>query len=237
MPTPTGQQSYTSSCDALNVISGNGGLVPASVTLRVMGTDNSSSISRYRWFFGDGTTEETTGPEIHHRYDVSGTFTVRVEILGSNGVWKSSAQCQTPLTVQSLPVESHKSDCSDLFILSGNALQPPSTGKFLVTGYDNKGPVRRYKIDFGNGIVKENDSGSFEQLYDTAATYTIRSYVQDTQNNWKGSADRCQKSFYVSTKPLISQPGTGTPTGFTILAVASGIAGMSLLVLKKHRAH
>src|SRR6185369_11409858 len=100
---------------------------------------------------------------------------------------------------------------------------------FLVTGYDNKGALKRYKMDFGNGVSLESDTGSFQQVFDTAGTYTIKGYVEDTQGNWKGGSGTCEKTFYVTTKPLASQPSTGTPTALSILALASGVVGISLL--------
>ena len=232
-PTPI---SATSSCNQLRVTSGNGGLVPALITLRATGADSSGSIQRYRFYFGDGQTNESTNPEIQHRYEVSGTFLARADILDSRGIWKTSDSCQTPVSVQSLPVESQKSDCSDLFIVSGNSTGVPATGKFLVSGYDNKGSVKRYKMDFGNGITRESDSNTFEQVYNTAGTYTVRGFIQDTQSSWKSGTGSCEKPFYVATKPLASQPETGTPTVFTLAALTSGIVGISLLASKSLQA-
>jgi hypothetical protein len=126
-------------------------------------------------------------------------------------------------------LESQKSNCSDVFVLSGSPIQPNTKASFLVTGYDNKGSVKRYKMDFGNGVIKESETGNFEQLYETAGTYTARGWIQDTQNTWKGGTGSCEKTVYVSTAPLGRQPETGTPTLFTIVAVISGTIGGLLL--------
>lgn len=225
-----------SSCDDVRVISGNGNLVPSSVTVRAIGSDSTGSIQRYRFYFGDGKTEESSQSEIVHRYEKSGTFTVRVDILDGRSIWRTSNTCQTTVTVRSLPIESQKSDCSDLFVLSGDSSQVPATGKFFVTGFDNKGTLKKYKVDFGNGTPAESESNTFEHVYDSAGTYTVRGFIQDSKGNWKGGSGSCQKTFYVSTKPLVSQPATGTPTVITLFALSSGMAGMSLLILRKHRA-
>lgn len=234
-PTPTFVPTATSSCDSLSVVSGNHSFVPATVTLRARGSDSAGSIQRYRFYFGDGKTEEATNAEIQHRYESSGSFTARADVLDSRGNWKSSSACETGVNVTSLPLESQKSDCSDLFITGGNYSQPPTTGKFLVTGYDNKGSLRKYKVDFGNGVVKESDSNAFEQVYDRTGTYTVSGFIKDTQNNWKGGSGSCQKALYVSTQPLTSQPATGTPTALTVIAILGGASGFAFMIAKQLR--
>jgi hypothetical protein len=232
-PTPTPTPIQTSSCDTLIVAGGNNAPVPATVTLRARGSDSAGSIQRYRFYYGDGKTEESTNAEIIHRYESSGTFTARADVLDSRGAWKSAGACETTVYVQPSVIESQKSDCSDLFIISGNYNQPPTTGKFQVTGYDNKGSLQRYKIDFGNAIIKESDSGTFEQVYDRAGTYTVSGYIRDSKGNWKGGSGSCQKLFYVSTSPLTRQPSTGTPTMFTIAAILGGTVGFIYLLAQK----
>lgn len=229
-PTPTAQ-THLSSCDQLSVISGNDGLVPANVTFRVRGSDNLGNPTGYRIFFGDGQQSENSNPEISHRYETSGNFLVRADIKDSKGVYRSSSQCETRVTVKPLPIESHKSDCADLFITNGNQQPAPATGGFIISGYDNKGPIKKYRLDFGDGQTLEGDTAKFEKLYKTPGTYTIRGYIQDSTNNWKGGTGNCQKTLYVQTKPLTSQPKTGTPTWFTFFGLGSGLA--SLLVWKR----
>ena len=52
--------------------------------------DASSSIATdgvagYRWDFGDGATQTTTGPLADHGYAAAGTYTVRLTLLGADG--------------------------------------------------------------------------------------------------------------------------------------------------------
>lgn len=232
IPTPT-PLTTPSTCDELTITSGNNWFVPASITLRARATDPKGNIQAYRFFFGDGAQEETTNPEVTHKYEVSGWFSARVDIKDSQGIWKTSDRCQTSVHVTSLPIESHKSACSNIFIRSGNDTEAPTTGKFTVTGYDNKGNIQGYKVDFGNGIVKEESSGLFEQVYDKAGTYTVKGYIKDSKGEWKGGTDTCETKFYARTKPLTSQPKTGTPTGMTIISLLAGVTGSGLMFVQK----
>jgi PKD repeat protein len=132
--------------------------------------------------------------------------------------------------VSASPLETQKSACSNLFILSGNYTQAPSTVTFRVTGYDNKGGIKQYKVDFGNGQTQESTNGLFSSTYNTAGTYTIHGYVLDSQNIWTGANDTCTRTLYIETQSLTSQPNTGSPTWFTIVAIVGGITGISLVL-------
>lgn len=232
IPTAT-PMTTPSTCDELTITSGNNWFVPATVTLRARATDPRGNIQAYRFFFGDGAQNETTNPEVSHKYEVSGWFTARVDIKDSQGIWKTSDKCQTTVHVTALPIESHKSACSNIFIRDGNNMQAPTTGKFTVTGYDNKGSIQGYKVDFGNGIVKEENSGLFEQAYDKAGTYTVKGYIKDSKGEWKGGTETCEVKFYAETKPLVSQPKTGTPTGLTVVSLLAGLVGGGLTILQR----
>lgn len=234
-PTPVPQ---ISSCDSLQVASGNSSKVPAKVVLRARGSDNMGGISQYRYYFGDGTRTETAENEITHTYDSSGTYLVRADIRDSRGNWKSSSSCETTVYVYSSPIESHRSGCSDLYITEGQSQQPPVTVHFKVSGYDNKGNIQRYKLDFGNGIVKETDGQTFEQIYEKSGTYTVIGSVKDSEGNWQNS-DSCRTTLYVNTKPINEQPKTGTPTLWTTIGLMSGSSGALLSILywptKRHQ--
>lgn len=232
-PYPTPTPELRSSCDSLQVVGGNNSNVPANVTLRARASTTEGGITRYRYYFGDGKQEETTNVEIQHRYESSGSFLARVDAQDSRGNWRSSSSCEAYVYVNSSPVESHRSGCSNLFINNGNNAQPPTTVSFTLSGYDNKGGIQNYKMDFGNGIVKETTGNTFEQRYDRSGTYTVTGWVKDSQGNWKGGDGSCKQYVYVNTKPLTNQPKTGTPAGFTATALGAGVVGLVLLKLKK----
>ncbi len=224
-PTPT----PTATCDGFSVVSGNNALVPATVVLRARATN----ATRYRFYFGDGKQEESTSNEITHRYENSGTFTARVDIKDPQDNWRTSSSCEATLTVKSLPIESQKSDCSDLFILEGDNKEAPSTVKASVTGYDNKGNIKKYQVNFGNGIIQESESSTFSYTYANPGTYTISGYIRDSRDNWKGGAGSCQKTISIKTKAIVSQPKTGPSTIFTVIGLGAGLAALCLNLLRR----
>jgi hypothetical protein len=209
------------------VASGNNANVPAKVVLRARGSDNKGGIQQYRFYFGDGNRTETGDNEITHTYDSSGSYLARVDIKDSQGNWKSNSMCETTVHVTSSPVESHRSGCSDLFIVSGQSQQPPAKVNFQLTGYDNKGGIQRYQLDFGNGITKDSDGRTFEQIYDKAGTYTVIGSIKDSEGNWQKS-DSCKTTLYVNTAPITKQPSTGTPTLWSVIGMMSGSSGALL---------
>jgi len=230
-PTPNPQ---VSSCDSLQVISGNNSNVPAKVVLRARGSDNRGNIQAYRYYFGDGTRVETTDSEVTHEYNVSGTFMARVDIKDSVGNYKSSSTCEAQVYVNSSSVETHKSACSDIFVTADNGAKAPSLVKFDLTGYDNKGNIQGYKIDFGNGVIKESTGRTFEQRYETSGTYPVKAYIKNSKGEWVGGNETCSRTITIgSSRPLTTQPSTGTPTALPLLGIGSGAAGVIIEVARR----
>jgi len=234
-PTPTSQ---LSSCDTLQTVSGENNTVPAQVAFRASGSDNMGSIQAYRFYFGDGTQVESATPEVTHQYNASGTFRARAEIKDSRGNYKTASGCETNVRVQPSFFESHKSACSDLFLTASNSGKAPSVINATVSGYDNKGSIGAYRVDFGNGSIKESSGTTFEQRYDQAGTFEIKAYIKDNNGNWIGGTDNCHHTMSIgSSTPLTTQPSTGTPTIFPLMGLASGCAGVALQFAKsKQRA-
>jgi len=224
---------HRSSCDDLDVISGNNSTVPTNVTLRARGSDNIGSIQEYRFYYGDGDRDETSNSEITHTYDSSGTFFARVDIKDSEGNWKTSSSCDARVYVNSSPVESHRADCSDVHITASNGAKAPSDVSFTVTGYDNKGDIQGYRVNFGNGDSQDYSNNNFTYRYNRAGTYTIQAYIKDSEGDWVGGDDGCRRNLYINTQPLTKQPATGTPTVFSTIALLSGFGGTSLQLLKR----
>lgn len=232
-PSPSPTPTHRSRCEDLTVAGGQNSQVPAKVTLRAHATDNQGEIQRYKFYFGDGKVEESSSPEIQHTYESSGSFVARVDAKDSQGKWITGNSCEATVRVTSSPVETQRSGCSDVFITTTNNAPAPTNVQFKVTGYDNKGELQQYKLDFGNGVTKESTGQTFEQYYERAGTYTIKGHIKDSQGNWKGGENGCQKTLYVTTKPLTSQPKTGTPTLFSIIGVTSSLGGIALHALKR----
>lgn len=233
-PPPPPEPEHTSRCVDLAIAGGNNQIVPSQVTLRATGQDSGTGIQRYRFFFGDGAQQETTEREVTHKYESSGKFVATVEVKDSKGNWKRSSSCEQTVTVKPSPIESHKAACSDLFVVSrSNNGRAPSTVELKVSGYDNKGDIQKYKIEFGDGSSEEKDSRTFEHTYDTAGTYPAKAYIKDSHGEWRGGNSNCRTNVYVETKPLTKQPNTGTPTAFSIMGLASGGVSSALFFLRR----
>ncbi len=235
IPTPT-SIAQQSSCEDLSIISGNNTTVPTTVSFRVRGSDNKGSIQRYRYFYGDSRTDESDSPDMSHRYETSGTFTARAEIKDSQGYWKSSSACEKTITVNPVSLESHRSDCSNVYIEEGQNSQAPASVKIRVSGYDNKGNIQKYRVDFGNGNFREDYSDTFRYTYNNTGTYTIKGYMWDSEGVQKGGTGSCQQTLYVNTVPLTKQPNTGAPTTLALTALISGAIGATSLLLRKRLA-
>ncbi len=236
-PTPTvpassaGRQqtnitTQTEACEELTVTKGNNSKMPATIGFHVQAT----GAYGYRFYFGDSTMSESALPDTEHRYDVSGTFTPRVEIKDKLGAWVGSGRCETIATVQPNTLETQKSDCSDLFIIDGNDTQAPATVSLRVTGYDNKGAIQKYKITGSTNQSVESTSGAFQMKFEKPGTYVLHGSILDSTNAWKTGGESCTKTVYVRTATLSEQPETGTPTILTVLALASGVIGISFLI-------
>lgn len=232
-PSPT---THSSSCLDLDVIDGQNARVPAKVKFRASGSDNLGQIQGYRFYFGDGNRTESSSNEVTHEYTSSGSFTARVEVKDSRGNYVTGNNCDTNVIVRKAEIESHKFGCADVFISADNNAKAPSLVKFTVTGFDNKGGVQGYKLDFGNGVVKEGQGSTFEQRYAQAGTYPVKAYIKNSQGEWVGGADSCQRSIVIaSSQPLTRQPSTGTPTFLPLLGAGSGILGAVIEVARRRR--
>ncbi len=232
-PTPEPTPEHTSTCTNLRIVSGNNKKAPVEVKFEVFGEDNLGDIRRYKIYFGDGEKLESTDNDFIHTYDWSGSFFVRAYIQDSKGNWVTSEACEQKIEVEKTVIESHKSDCSDVYIDYQGDKEAPELVKFKITGYDNKGDIERYKLDFGNGITKESDGQTFEQEYEKAGSYTVRAYIKDSQGDWQGGDDSCRKTVYIETKPIKEQPETGVPISSVVGMIITGSGGVVTLFLRK----
>jgi hypothetical protein len=235
IPSPTPEPQHASRCVDLDIVKGNNQTVPAEVTLRATAEDNQKGgIQKYKFFFGDGTQQETDQREVKHKYESSGKFVAKVEAKDSKGNWISSNSCETTVTVKPSVVESHKSACSDLYVVSrSNRGRAPSDVELKVSGYDNKGDLQAYKIEFGDGKSAEGSDRTFSHRYETAGTYQAKAYVKNSKGEWVGGNSNCRTNVYIETEPLTKQPDTGTPTILSIMGLASGGMSGALFFLRR----
>lgn len=232
-PTPTATP-HVAECRDLDVAGGNNQRVPAEVTLRANAEDNRGNIQKYRYFFGDGERLETDEKEVTHTYETSGSFLAKVEFKDSQGNWLSSDRCEARVSVRESAVESHKADCSDVFITNRtNGGDAPSTFTFKVTGYDNKHDIDEYRLEFGDGVSDTNEGQIFEHRYEKAGTYHVKGYIRDNDGDWIGGEDGCSINAFVETEPLVKQPNTGTPTAMSLIGLFSGGTGLALAYVRR----
>ncbi len=220
-PSPIPTSNHVSQCTFLKITEGNNAKVPATVKFEAQGSDNLGGISTYHFYFGDGEKAEVMTNVASHTYNTSGTYNARVYIRDTKGNLVTSSACETKVTLQANVVESHRSGCSNLFFEAGNNQKAPSTLKVRVEGFDNKGNIQKYKVDFGNGNVKEQTTKEFDFNYSTPGTYPVKAYVLDSQGNWKGGDSSCQQNASILTESLKEQPKTGVP-----IVLALGMGGM-----------
>lgn len=225
--------SATGSCDDLRVVSGNNRFVPSTVTFHARATDPDGPIQGFRFYFGDGSQQDSINPDITHTFSVSGMYTARVDIKDANGVWSSSPSCQIIFSLLESPLESQKSGCSNVFIEGPDTVPAGTNVKFLVTGYDNKSGIKEFKIDYGNSQMGQNNIGNFNLTFSSPGTFTVKGSVQDSKNNWV-TADSCRNTLYVTGAPITVQPATGTPT---VVTAAGLLAGFVLIILYGKTTH
>lgn len=217
---------HQSACTDLNITSGNGSRIPAKVSFEAKAEDNLGAIQGYRFLFGDGSKIETDHNTVDHTYESSGRFEAVVEAKNSKGEWMRSDACEAIVRVEPSNIESHRSDCSYLRIVSGQNSQAPALVVFRIAGYDNKGNVKAYRLDFGDGTSVEANEGRFEHRYERSGTYKAKASIKDSKDNWQEDTG-CEQTVYVSTKPIQEQPETGAPTWLTVMGLGGGALAFS----------
>lgn len=232
-PTPSASPTSDVVCKGFRITQGNYGKAPAKVDFEAdtTGSGNYSHI----YYFGDGQKTEQTGKTVSHTYQNSGTFYARVIVKDAKGKEVSSQSCETQVVINPNTVESQRSGCSALYIESGNYHMAPNVVKLRVDGYDNKGNIQRYKIEYGDGEVEERTDRNFQHTYQKAGTYTAKAYIQDSQGNWKGGESDCRQTVHSGTGKIDKQPDTGIPFPMLVTMVSTGLAGGSLEIFRRTR--
>jgi len=131
--------------------------------------DRDSKIETYTWLFGDGSGIATVRANtIHHDYQGSGTFTVRLKVTDDEGAADSLDQAIT--TVNQAPVA--------VLSVSPGAGKAPLLIRYDARGSrDRDGGIVSYDISFGDGKSSQSDTGSHR--YTTDAVYPVRLTVKD----------------------------------------------------------
>ena len=124
---------------------------------------------RYRWDFGDGTTQETSAGTVEHRYARPGRYTVTVIAVDPEGA--ESAPASLTITVKNAPpvAEIHAEP------REGTA---PLRVAFDASGsHDPDGALVSYEWAFGDGASAQGER--VEHVYEAAGVFTATLAVVD----------------------------------------------------------
>ena len=162
-----------------------------------------STITEYKWDFGDGTTD--SGVSKSHAYTKAGTYTVKLTVKDDMGETNTA---QVSVTIQN-------QDPVAAFSFSPQSAKTGDTITFTDSSTDPDGDTLTYAWDFGDGgrATEKNPT----HVYTTAGTFTIRLTVRDAD----GGSNTVTKSITVTSLPL----GDGTEEG------SGGLTFIALLLL------
>lgn len=228
--TPSGALAPASlTCKNLVVTSGQDETAPADVRFT---THASTTPRSYRYHFGDGVIE-TDEASTTHRFDTGGSYQAYVEVQDEQGVWVTSAACQTTVTLKNALAAGERWGCAELQVISGQDASASAQVTLRVAAVDNKTKISRYKLAFGDGAQDENMSGTFTHRYAQAGTYTARGWVQVQDGTWNSDETACSAQVRVSGGQMSTQPQTGVSVEFLLATLATGLVGGVLLTFQR----
>ncbi|HMO60997.1 MAG TPA: PKD domain-containing protein [Ferruginibacter sp.] len=151
IPPPTAGFSYDLNCTTREI--------------SVTDTSNAqgSTISKWNWDFGDGTTASTQNPK--HVYATAGTYTVTLSVETVNGC-ASTAPASKQITIDVSPVAD--------FVLPGNTCLPNATPVFTNASTISDGTIATvtYQWEFGDGGTSTLKDPT--HVYTNTGNYDVR---------------------------------------------------------------
>ncbi|WP_312674309.1 PKD domain-containing protein [Microbacterium sp.] len=204
---------------------GNGSTAPvAAFTATVKGVDaafdastsvppGSTTISDYRWDFGDGSTG--TGKTPAHTYAKPGTYAVKLTVTDSQSLMGS--------VTKSVVVQGANTPPTASFTLSASGLTVSADAS---ASTDADGTIRSYRWDWGDGTTGEGASTT--HTYATPGTRTVTLTVTDDVG---GSTTTTREAVMAEPAPLASDefdrtagPGWGEALAGGAWKIAGGSA-------------
>jgi gliding motility-associated-like protein len=123
---------------------------------------NESTITSWAWNFGDGQTSALQNPS--HTYTQIGTYTVTLTVAGNTGCIASVAT--KTINISALPVAAFSFSTPDCLTKAVTITDQSTTAN---------GTITSRLWDYGDGATEtKTSSTTFEHLYSTAGTYSIK---------------------------------------------------------------
>ncbi|MBI5856230.1 MAG: PKD domain-containing protein [Sphingobacteriales bacterium] len=130
-------------------------------------TDGVNPITNWQWNFGDGSTQNFSGPPYQHTYNTPGTFSVQLIVTDAAG-------CEDSITLNNLITAT---DPIPNFTSADTLTCPGAT----VTFNNTSTPAGFSSTwDFGDGGTSALASPT--HIYAATGTYTVKLIIQDTYN-------------------------------------------------------
>lgn len=129
---------------------------------------NGVKIVKWRWNFGDGTTDTVQHPK--HLYLLAGSYNVKLHVFTEKGCVSDTTL--KPTLVHPLPTPS--------FVIANPICETRSVS-FTSTSLANAGTVSNVYWDFGDGSTSYGSSATATHTYAAAGTYPLRLAVQSSK--------------------------------------------------------
>jgi PKD repeat protein len=140
-------------------------------------SDESLVIEKYMWDFGDGTTQNTTGPFVEHTYTGMGIFTIKLVVMDNSTIpLRSAPFVQTLEVVRLREVVVKSYSVSDEILLLGASLNVTVVVKndgewdenFVLTAYYNKTMLEWAEISNITVNLPSGNELSVKLIWDTS---------------------------------------------------------------------
>lgn len=163
-------------------------VAPGCAPYRVQFANQSTGTAlRYRWSFGDGTTDTTAAPA--HLYAAAGTYPATLTVTQPNGACGvPSSSTQQAVVVYTVP---------PALIAQINALPPACAGASVQFGVQHNG-AQLFSWDFGDGTPPDARAAP-THAYAAPGTYLVRLRLTRPATN------NCDQGQAVATLPVLVQ--------------------------------